>query len=121
MGGLPGQGCGQGPYDGLRRSATPEEDQGARLNAGRFDALKIVHTFNRLGIQYVVIGGYAGELHAAAVPPTRDIDFTPRVTQENLGQLSRMRLRPRPERDRADRGTAGLGLRRRTGCPPSRS
>ena len=58
------------------------------MNAGRFEPLKIVHAFNRLGVEYVVIGGYAGELHAAAVPPTRDIDFTPRVTQENLGRLS---------------------------------
>ena len=58
------------------------------MNAGRFDPLKIVQAFNRLGVEYVVIGGYAGELHAAAVPPTRDIDFTPRVTQENLGRLS---------------------------------
>ncbi len=58
------------------------------MNAGRFDPLEIVQAFNRFGVEYVVIGGYAGELHAAAVPPTRDIDFTPRVTQENLGRLS---------------------------------
>ena len=58
------------------------------MNARRFDPLRIVQAFNRLGVEYVVIGGYAGELHAAAVPPTRDIDFTPRVTQENLGRLS---------------------------------
>jgi hypothetical protein len=57
------------------------------LNAERFDPLKIVWAFNRLGVEYVVIGGYAGELHAAAVPPTRDIDFTPRATQENLRRL----------------------------------
>lgn len=58
------------------------------MNAARFDPLEIVQGFNRFGVEYVVIGGYAGELHAAAVPPTRDIDFTPRVTQENLGRLS---------------------------------
>lgn len=58
------------------------------MNAERFDPLEIVQAFNRLGVEYVVIGGYAGELHAAAVPPTRDIDFTPRVTPENLGRLS---------------------------------
>lgn len=88
MGGLPGDACGQGPRGGLRRSASPEQDKGARLNTGRFDPLEIVQGFNRFGVEYVVIGGYAGELHAAAVPPTRDIDFTPRVTQENLGRLS---------------------------------
>jgi hypothetical protein len=59
------------------------------LSAERFDPLKIVQAFNRRGVEYVVIGGYAGELHAAAVPPTRDIDFTPRATQANLRRLSR--------------------------------
>lgn len=58
------------------------------MSAERFDPLKIVQAFNRRGVEYVVIGGYAGELHAAAVPPTRDIDFTPRATQENLRRLS---------------------------------
>jgi hypothetical protein len=58
------------------------------LNRGRIDPLKIVQAFNHRGVEYVVIGGYAGELHAAAVPPTRDIDFTPRATEENLGRLS---------------------------------
>ena len=58
------------------------------MNAERFDPLKIVQAFNHRGVEYVVIGGYAGELHAAAVPPTRDIDFTPRTTQENLQRLS---------------------------------
>jgi hypothetical protein len=54
----------------------------------RFDPLKIVQALNHRGVEYVVIGGYAGELHAAAVPPTRDIDFTPRATAENLSRLS---------------------------------
>ena len=58
------------------------------MNGERFDPLKIVQAFNHRGVEYVVIGGYAGELHAAAVPPTRDIDVTPRATQENLGRLS---------------------------------
>jgi len=60
------------------------------LSGGLFDPLKIVEAFNHRGVEYVVIGGYAGELHAAAVPPTRDIDFTPRATQENLGRLSQV-------------------------------
>jgi len=60
------------------------------LNVERFDPLKIVQAFNHRGVEYVVIGGYAGELHAAAVPPTRDIDFTPRATAENLGRLSQV-------------------------------
>ena len=60
------------------------------MNVTRFDPLKIVQAFNRRGVEYVVIGGYAGELHAAAVPPTRDIDFTPRTTGENLRRLSQV-------------------------------
>jgi len=58
------------------------------VNDDRFDPLKIVQALNHRGVEYVVIGGYAGELHAAAVPPTRDIDFTPRATAENLSRLS---------------------------------
>jgi hypothetical protein len=60
------------------------------LNDARLDPLKIVQAFNHRGVEYVVIGGYAGELHAAAVPPTRDIDFTPRVSAENLSRLSQV-------------------------------
>jgi hypothetical protein len=58
------------------------------VNDDRFDPLKIVQALNHRGVEYVVIGGYAGELHAAAVPPTRDIDFTPRATAKNLSRLS---------------------------------
>ena len=60
------------------------------MNDDRFDPLKIVQAFNHRGVEYVVIGGYASELHAAAVPPTRDIDFTPRATAENLSRLSQV-------------------------------
>ena len=48
----------------------------------------IVQTLNHRGVEYVAIGGSAGEQHAAAVPPTRDIDVTPRATPANLGRLS---------------------------------
>jgi hypothetical protein len=58
------------------------------VNDDHFDPLKIVQALNHRGVEYVVIGGYAGQLHAAAVPPTRDIDFTPRTTAENLSRLS---------------------------------
>ena len=50
----------------------------------RFDPLKIVEAFNCPDVEYgVQLGGYAAELHAAAVPPTRDIDFTPGATEES--------------------------------------
>lgn len=90
MGGLPGETGGEGSRGRVRRFASPEEDQGARLIGEPFDPLKIVQAFNHRGVEYVVIGGYAGELHAAAVPPTRAIDFTPRATQENLARLSQV-------------------------------
>jgi hypothetical protein len=58
------------------------------MNNEHFDPFRIVDAFNRRGVEYVVIGGFAAELHAAAVPPTRDVDFTPRATEENLKRLS---------------------------------
>lgn len=58
------------------------------MTAGSFDPMRIVAVFNRHGVEYVVIGGFAAELHDAAVPPTRDIDFTPRASHENLTRLS---------------------------------
>ncbi|MGH3848700.1 MAG: nucleotidyltransferase domain-containing protein [Pseudonocardiaceae bacterium] len=53
-----------------------------------FDPMAIVAVFNQYGVDYVVIGGFAAELHQATVMPTRDIDFTPSTTQENLDRLS---------------------------------
>ncbi|HEX3842244.1 MAG TPA: hypothetical protein VHU85_15740 [Acidimicrobiales bacterium] len=58
------------------------------MSSERFDPFRIVEAFNHRGVEYVVIGGFAAELHAAAVPPTRDIDFTPRATEENVKRLS---------------------------------
>lgn len=58
------------------------------MTVERFNPLNIIEAFNHRGVEYVVIGGFAAELHAAAVFPTRDIDFTPRATEENLKRLS---------------------------------
>jgi hypothetical protein len=90
MGGLPGDASGERSRSRIRRPASQEEDQGARFSVERFGPLKMVQAFNHGGVEYVVLGGYAGELHAAAVPPTRVIDFTPRATQENLTRLSQV-------------------------------
>jgi hypothetical protein len=57
------------------------------VNVARFDPLKIVQAFNRRGVEYVVIGGYAGELHAAAVPPTRDIAHVSRKSAYAVRRL----------------------------------
>jgi len=53
------------------------------------DAARIVEVLNRRGVRYVVIGGYAAELHeVAGLPPTRDIDVCPDTDRENLERLS---------------------------------
>lgn len=56
--------------------------------AVNFDPMAIVEVFNRHDVDYVVIGGFAAELHDAPVRPTRDIDFTPSTTAENLTRVS---------------------------------
>lgn len=58
------------------------------MTGERFDPMGIVEAFNRRGVEYVVIGGFAAELHEAPVEPTRDIDFTPSTTRENLNRVS---------------------------------
>lgn len=53
------------------------------------DAARIVEVLNRLGVEYLIIGGYAAELHEVAdLPPTRDVDVCPATDRENLGRLS---------------------------------
>jgi hypothetical protein len=48
----------------------------------------IIETLARHKVLYVVIGGFAAELHDAAIPPTRDIDVTPATTEKNLETLA---------------------------------
>ena len=53
------------------------------------DAARIVEVLNRHRVAYVIIGGYAAELHEVAdLPPTRDVDVCPATDRENLGRLS---------------------------------
>lgn len=42
----------------------------------------------RHGVDFVVIGGCAAELHGAPVPATQDIDVTPELSEPNLARLS---------------------------------
>lgn len=52
------------------------------------DAGRIVEVLNRLEVAYVIIGGYAAELHeVAGLPPTRDVDVCPATDSENLARL----------------------------------
>jgi hypothetical protein len=48
----------------------------------------IVAALNRHQIRHVVIGAFAAIAQQAPIPATRDIDFTPDVSQENVARLS---------------------------------
>jgi hypothetical protein len=52
------------------------------------DVVAILATLDRHTVDYVIIGGFAAELHDVAIPPTRDIDITPASDVENLRRLS---------------------------------
>ena len=39
-------------------------------------------------VHYIIIGGFAAELHDVAIPPTRDIDITPSPDTRNLVRLA---------------------------------
>jgi hypothetical protein len=51
-------------------------------------ASAIVEVLNRHGVRYVVIGAYAAIAQQAPIRATRDIDFTPAVSIDNLERLS---------------------------------
>lgn len=53
-----------------------------------FDPGRILEVLARHKVEFVVIGGFAAELYQAPIPPTQDIDITPRLTQPNLARLS---------------------------------
>ena len=52
------------------------------------DPSTVIETFTRHDVQYVVIGGFAAELHEVAIPPTRNIEVTPAATESNLETLA---------------------------------
>jgi hypothetical protein len=52
------------------------------------DAPRILEVLNRHGVEYVVIGAYAAQLHGAPIRKTEDIDVTPSRERKNLGRLS---------------------------------
>ena len=55
----------------------------------QFEPAAIAAALNRHGVEYVVIGAFAAIAQQSDIPATRDIDFTPRRTEENLERLSR--------------------------------
>ncbi|GMQ94248.1 MAG: hypothetical protein BMS9Abin12_1734 [Acidimicrobiia bacterium] len=52
------------------------------------NVLRILEILRHHDVDYVVIGGFAAELHKVAVPPTRDVDVTPSPTTDNLARLA---------------------------------
>lgn len=58
------------------------------VRAPALDALAIISVLNRLGVRYVVIGTFAAIAQKAPIDPTRDIEFTPEDSLENLARLS---------------------------------
>ena len=49
---------------------------------------QILDTLEHHRVDYVVIGGFAAELHNVAIPPTRGIDVTPSASTDNLTRLA---------------------------------
>ena len=52
------------------------------------DVATILDALESHMVAYVVIGGFAAELHDVAIPPTRDIDLTPSTEPDNLQRLA---------------------------------
>ena len=52
------------------------------------DVDAILDALERHGVEYVIIGGFAIELHDVAVPPTQDVDLTPAPNESNLERLA---------------------------------
>jgi hypothetical protein len=52
------------------------------------DATAIVSVLNRHNVRYIVIGAFAAIAQQAPIDPTRDIDFTPEESSDNLSRLS---------------------------------
>ena len=58
------------------------------VGPGDLDAVAIAMAMNRHRVAYVVIGAFAAIAQQAPIPATRDIDFTPEDSTDNLARLS---------------------------------
>ena len=67
------------------------------------DASALLEVLERHRVQYVVVGGFAAELHGS-VRRTADVDVVPRATADNLERLAaalrevQARIRPKARR-----------------------
>lgn len=55
--------------------------------APSFDPVRILEALHRHGVEYLVVGGVAGQAHGAT-RATNDLDCVPRSTKENLQRLA---------------------------------
>lgn len=53
------------------------------------DVAAMLDVLARNDVDYVVIGGFAAELHDVALPPTQDVDITPAAIPQNLARLAK--------------------------------
>lgn len=74
-----------------------------------FDPMRILDVLAAHGVEFVVIGGFAAELYRAPIPPTHDIDITPRLSDSNLARLSSA-LNELGARIRTSGGPGGVGV-----------
>ncbi len=72
----------------------------------QLDAGRVLAVLERHRVEYVVIGGFAAQLHGAR-RPTYDVDVTPRTSDENLTRLAGA-LRELGARIRVDAVDGGL-------------
>lgn len=78
-----------------------------KLEPPELNAAGIAAVLNKHEVRYVVIGAFAAIAQQAPIPATRDIDFTPEASIDNLNRLSRA-FRELGARIRTDAVEGGL-------------
>jgi hypothetical protein len=58
------------------------------MSSENLNARAIIEILNKFQVEYIVIGAFAAIAQGVPIEATRDIDFTPRNTIENLQSLS---------------------------------
>jgi len=86
-----------------------------------FDPPRVIDVLARHKVEFVVIGGFAAELYQVPIPPTHDIDITPRMTEPtSLGCRARCEeLRARVRTEGSPRGCPSLTTPPHWPAPPS--
>ena len=78
--------CSRSPQsEDASRTAPTSDPVGGRSN--ELDVNRIIEVFGRYGVDYLIVGGVAANLHGAT-RPTGDLDALPRTTSENLDRVA---------------------------------